>query len=209
MKNINKHIFWLVILVVGIGLVSWANFGRNRTGNIFVNQPEMSASPSVSPSPSKSGVTNLGKSTAKDVQSLTPEEVEKLFDEQYIIQQSVPYSQLTEPATCQVQGTLKFLNPNTYETIGAKISYTGVDSPARQIKWKISPSGDDLGVGPNLMAQLKLPDGESPITAVLPASPHSKKYVLTASITYGRLVGEGVRVYEVPCSGQAKIELDY
>jgi len=201
--------FWLVILVVGVTFALWANFGRNHTGNISVNQPEISVSPSVSPSPSKSGVTNLGKSTAKDVQSLTPEDVEKLFDEQYLIQQSVPYSQLTKPAACKVEGTLKFWDHNTYETIGAKISYTGEDSPARQIKWKIFPAGEDLGIGPNLMAQLKLPDGESPITAVLPATPHSKNYVLTASITYGRLVGEGVRVYEVPCSGQANVKLDY
>ncbi len=205
-----KTILYLAILVIGVVLIGWESYGRNQNKNASITQPTVSIEASVSPSPTpKTSVTNTGKTTAKNLQSMSPQDVEKLFDKQYLLQQTVPYSQLTKPATCQVQGTLKFWSPNGYQTVGAKISYTGEDSPARQIKWNISPTGEDLSVGPNLMAQLKLPDGESPISAALPSSPHSKNYTLTASITYGRLVGEGVRVYEVPCSGQASVELDY
>lgn len=119
-----------------------------------------------------------------------------------------PLSKSFLPATCKIQGSLDFITPNTAVNYGPKISYTGIDSPARQIKWKSIPA-DDLKVGPNLDAALKLPDGESPVNVVLPSSPVSKNYSLTASMTYGRLVNDGVRVYEVNCSGQIKATLSY
>ncbi len=65
-------------------------------------------------------------------------------------------------------------------------------------------------MGPNLAVSLnKLPDGESPVSVTLPASPVSKNYSLTTSMTYGRLVGDGIKVYEVNCSGQIKVTLSY
>ena len=136
---------------------------------------------------------------------MTPEEVEKLFGGGY---KTVAYSQLTKPATCSIQGSINFFPPNTAENFGPKISYTGIDSPARQIKWKIVPA-DGLRVGPNLDAELKLPDGESPVSVTLPSSPVSKNYTLTASMTYGRMVSQGISVYEANCSGQIKVKLSY
>lgn len=94
------------------------------------------------------------------------------------------------------------------ENLNAKLSYTGIDSPARQIKWWISPV-DDLRVGPNLMAQLAIPDGDSMVIATLPASPVSKNYTLTASMTYGRLENGGIVVHEVSCSGKIDVVLSY
>ena len=165
-----------------------------------------SPSETLSPSPSPSSkITPLSKPSGKDLQSLTPQEVEHLLGGGY---KTVPYSQLTKPATCNIQGSINFITPNTAANYGPKISYTGIDSPARQIKWKVTPA-DDLKVGPNLDVSLKLPDGESPVSVTLPSSPVSKNYSLTVSMTYGRLVGDGIRVYEVDCSGQIKVTLSY
>src|SRR3989344_7514265 len=42
-------------------------------------------------------------------------------------------------ATCQLSGSVKFINENLYETIGAKIAYQNVDDAIRQIYWKSNP----------------------------------------------------------------------
>ena len=112
------------------------------------------------------------------------------------------------PATCNIQGSINFFTPTMAANYGPKISYTGIDNPARQINWKVAPA-DDLKVGPNLDVALKLPDGESPVSVTLPPSPVSKNYSLTVSMTYGRLTNGGVRIYEVNCSGQVKVTLSY
>ncbi len=189
---ITKKKLFLMILVAGI-IVGGEYFLTHKKRKTETLNPTAT----VSPSPSPSG---------KDLQSLTPQEVEKILGGGY---KTVPYSQLTKPATCNIGGSVNFFSPNGAENYGSKISYTGIDSPARQIKWKVSPT-DDLKVGPNLDVSLELPDGESPVSVMLPSSPPvSKNYSLMASMTYGRLVGAGVRVYEVNCSGQINVTLSY
>jgi hypothetical protein len=194
----------ILVLILGLFLV---NHFRQRNSQIQVSNTSPSPSISGSPNPGPN-TTFLGKPSGKDLQSLTPQEIEKLINGGQSVPPSVPYSQLTKPATCQLSGTLEFLNPTTYKNINNTIAYTGIDSPARQIKWNVSPT-DDLKVGPNLVAGLQIPDGSSSIDATLPASPKSKSYALTASITYGRLINGDVKLYEAQCSGQTQVILDY
>lgn len=207
MENKRKFIFWSIILAIGAGLILGLGYSRNKHIPVAQNQQPL-ASSTISPTPTPS-TGDLGKPSGKDLQSLTPQEVEKMLNNNGLaVPTTVPYSQLNGPASCRVEGTIKFLSPTIYQDIGAKLTYSGIDSPARQIKWKVSPS-EDLRIGPNLMAQLTLPDGSIMVGATLPASPQSKNYKLTASITYGRLIGEGIRVYEVNCSGEVSVVLSY
>lgn len=203
-----KTIILVVSAIVLVGLISYFAFaGRGKQNDISQNSsPTLSPSSEVSPSASPRA-TNVGKPSAKDLGSLTPQEVEQLVSGG-LSPTSVPYSQLTKPATCQISGGINFLSATISESLKAKFAYTGIDSPARQIKWKIIPT-DSLRVGPNLAASLKLPDGESPIIVSLPASPISKKYTLSVSMTYGRLEGQGVRIYEANCSGEVIVDLSF
>jgi hypothetical protein len=197
MKNIK---IVSIVIVAVILIVAGVVYNKYQRKNLAALRP----SESISPTPTSD--EPLGTPSGKDLQSLTPEEVEKLLGEGG--QPSVPYGQLTKAATCKLEGTIKFLNPTLYRHEGNVITYTGIDSPARQIKWTINPP-DNIKVGPNLTAQLKLPDGESPVDATLPQNPISKKYSLTASITYGRLQNGDVKIYEAKCSGITFIELAY
>lgn len=206
MENKSKLIFWTVLLVVAVGLITGLVYGWNKYIKVAQNQlPLISSSTSTTPGPSSTDLAT--KPSGKDLQSLTPEEVEKLVSGG-LSPTGVPYAQLKGPAVCKVEGTIKFLSPTIYQDVGTKLTYSGIDSPARQIKWKVSPP-EDLKIGPNLMAQLKLPDGSAAIGATLPSSPQSKSYKLTTSVTYGRLVGGGIKVYEVNCSGEANVEIAY
>jgi hypothetical protein len=162
-----------------------------------------SPTPTVTPGPDE----NLGTPSGKDIQSLTPEEIERLVNGK-LIQPNVSYAKLTKPATCSIGGTVKFVSPSIYQNINNNFKYTGIDSPARQVKWKITPE-DDLRIGPNLTAQFTLPDGTTPIGVTLPAQPKAKSYTLTASITYGRQVGDDIKISEAACTGKTTVELAY
>lgn len=164
------------------------------------------AQTSISPSPSAI-ISVSGAPSAKSLDQLTPQEIEKLVNGG-LAPTSVPYDKLTKPATCQIGGVVEFLSADTSTNLNARLIYTGIDSPARQIKWKTQPT-DDLRVGPNLTAQLNLPDGQADINVGLPRAVKSKNYSLAASMTYGRLEGQGVKVYEVNCTGIAKVKLDF
>jgi hypothetical protein len=118
------------------------------------------------------------------------------------------YKQFKGPATCAVEGSVKFINPSTAAN-SAKISYTGIDSQARQITWSISPQAPEMHIGPNIFASLPLPNGSQQVIVVLPKNPTSKTYSLKAKVTYGRLVGEGIKVSEVACSGTINVERNY
>ncbi len=113
-----------------------------------------------------------------------------------------------KPAACQIGGQIKFTSLNNAEHLKADLTYTGIDSPARLIKWQIAPS-DDLKIGPNLAASLKLPDGQEHIGVVLPEKPMATRYLLTASMTYGRLVNHDIEVYEIKCQGQTEVLLNF
>ncbi len=182
----------VVILVVFLSGVGIKNKNLN---NSVVESPFVSSS--VNPSVTPSG---------KDLQSLTPKELEKLLGGK-VVDSSI-YAKLTKPATCNVSGAIKFFSQTSAEILKAKIVYTGIDSEARQIKWNVAPK-DDLRVGPNLAASLELPDGESAVGVTLPEFPISKNYTLTSSITYGRLVNGEVKIYEATCAGQIGVALSY
>ena len=107
------------------------------------------------------------------------------------------------------------MNHNTYDNQDALFTYKGIDSPGRNVFWTVSPQ-DDLSVGPNILNKTSLPNGESLIGVGLPESPKYKKYELTASIQYGRLVDENgkfvatggnVKVLEKPCIGKTTVAL--
>lgn len=190
-KTILIAIIILLVIVFGVWKIT-SYYSSDNT-------PSDSSSPlptnSISPSP-----TSLDQ--------LTPQEVENLINGGHLKYTPVPYSQLTKPATCKVEGSIEFVKSNTYITKGAKISWTGIDNPARQIKWKISPS-DNLRIGPNLMANLPIPDGSNEVGATLPENPKSRHYSLTASITYSRLVDGNPKDYEASCSGKVTVDLNY
>lgn len=195
MKNLK--FFWIAIVILGAVLIYWKVSPKGDNNK---------AQTSISPSPS--AVVNIsGTPSAKSLGQLTPQEIEKLVNGG-LAPTSVPYNKLTRPATCQVVGTVEFLSADTSANLDARLIYTGIDSPARQIKWKTQPT-DDLRVGPNLTAQLNLPDGQADISVGLQKVVKSKNYSLTASMTYGRLEGQGVKIYEVNCTGTAKVKLDF
>ena len=97
---------------------------------------------------------------------------------------------------------------NTYDNQDALFTYTGVDHPARNILWKVSPE-DTLSIGPNIYEKLPLPDGQSLLGISLPAQPKYRRYELTASVEYGRYEGtdnEGaIRVRTAACKGKTVV----
>jgi hypothetical protein len=116
---------------------------------------------------------------------------------------------------CQLQGEIKFLNHNTYDNQDAKFIYSGIDHPARNISWIVTPA-DDISVGPNIFGKLVLPKGESLLGVTLPENPKYKTYELTAKIQYGRLidkngnfvtVGGDIKVFEKQCTGKTTVVL--
>src|SRR3989338_9917031 len=127
----------------------------------------------------------------------------------------VPWEFLLNNATCKLEGEIKFLGPDLYSHQGALFTYTGVDNPARNILWTITPS-DDISVGPNLFSKMPLPNGESLLSIVLPENPKFKTYEFTAKIQYGRLVDDkgnfvtasgNVKVFEKQCDGKTVVVL--
>lgn len=173
-------------------------------GNDLILSSQTPAPPaSASISPTNSG-NNFYKPKGTTLPPLTAKEIGELIEKG----NGIFYYYLTKPATCQVGGEIDFLTPTIAEIKNAKISYTGIDNQARQIKWVTAPS-DEIKVSPNLAASLELPDGESVVGANLPAEPKAKSYILTASITYGRLVNGAVVSYEAKCSGQISLVLKY
>ena len=127
----------------------------------------------------------------------------------------VPWELILSDASCKLQGEIKFLASDLYDNQNARLIYGGVDNPARNISWTVTPE-DDLSIGPNLFSRLPLPNGESLLSIVLPENPKSKKYELTAKVQYGRLIdknggfvaaGGNVKVFEKQCEGKTTIVL--
>ena len=98
------------------------------------------------------------------------------------------------------------MDPRIYDNQDALFTYKGVDHPGRLINWTVSPD-DGLAIGPNLFAQLPLPDGESLVGISLPENPKYKRYELTALITYGRLIDGNMKVFTKQCAGKTTVVL--
>lgn len=131
------------------------------------------------------------------------------------IDEVVPWSLLLTDAACQLKGEIQFLNHNTYNNQDARFTYQGIDHPARNIFWTVTPA-DQVAVGPNMFGKVPLPDGESLLGVVLPKNPQYKKYEITAKIQYGRLVdakgnfvtvGGYIKVFEKSCQGKTTVVL--
>lgn len=119
---------------------------------------------------------------------------------------SAPFIGLTglkSPATCKLEGELVFIAPNISENHNARISWNNVDIASRNITWTITPKAD-LGVGPNLFANLKLPSGSESITVRLPDDSKSS-YKLRAAVGYGEVVNGNVVVKNATCSGEVTV----
>lgn len=115
---------------------------------------------------------------------------------------------LKEPASCTVGGSIDFLSRNIFSSKDAKITWKNVDIQSRQIHWTITPN-DGLAIGPNIFANLKVPEGSEVLTVGLPANPKAKTYKLTASVTYGEFVNGNVVVKETACTGSVAVRLKY
>lgn len=169
-----------------------------------INSPEPSVAESSSPTP---------QATPRPIVSRVP--LPTGDGRTTFIDEAVPWNLLLGQASCELRGEIKFLNHKTYNNQDAKFIYSGIDHPARNISWTITPA-DDISVGPNIFGKIVLPNGESLLGISLPESPKSKTYELTAKIQYGRLVDEkgnfvtiggNVKVFEKQCVGKTTIVL--
>src|SRR3989344_4577427 len=190
MENKKNFIFWIIILLVGIGLVSYSylskpisNLGLDTSVVSPSSSPGISSSPGLSPSPSISALPS-----------------EEPF---------LGLGGIKSPATCQIQGEVLFGSKDSFSSRDSKISWQNVDSQGRLIFWHISPK-DNLAIGPNLFGNLTVPNGEYENPTVrLPENPIAKSYILTASITYGQIIQGDVKVKETDCTGKIKVDLDF
>ena len=190
-----------MVITLIAGLILFFYFTSKKGSNIgdlnFNDQPQfsISASPSVlpaNPSPSKSSTSSTPKPLAQPTQELS--------------EQTLRWNQLTGEAYCELTGEIKYLNSNTYDNQDARFIYRGIDHPSRGIVWVVSPN-DGLDIGPDIFAQMPLPDGISLIGVSLPETQYYKKYELTASINYGRLVDGNIKVYTKQCVGKTIVVL--
>lgn len=204
--NITKNIIVLTIILVAsvvfIGFYVWTSDVLRMSD--AVNSPEPSVSPETSPSPSSSPKPVVTKAPLPTGDGRTS-----------FVGESVPWSLLLADASCELKGELKFFNHNTYDNQNAIFIYRGIDSPARNIFWTITPQ-DNISVGPNIINYMPIPNGESLLGVVLPENPKSKTYDITAKIQYGRLVDANgkfvatdgtVKLFEKQCEGKTTIVL--
>ncbi len=210
MKNIIITSILLVVAFVGV-YVYVRTSNVQRTSDV-VNSPEplvdstgspqVTEIPSVTPSPRP----NISK---------VPVPLPTGDGRTKFIGETVPWSLLLADASCELKGEIKFLNSNTYDNQDALFSYKGVDHPARNIFWTVTPQ-DNISVGPNIFNKIPIPNGESLLGIVLPENPKYKKYELTAKIQYGRQVdgkgnfvteGGNVKVFEKQCRGKTTVVL--
>ena len=200
-KKYALHVAIIFVVVLASIFYLTKKEGGESANESLSNEPQISASitpstistarPGVSPKPVASGAPQSGSSTGGS---------------RGLISSPVPWDQLTGEASCELKGEIKYINPNTYDNQDALFTYKGIDHPGRGITWVVAPD-DGLIIGPNLFAHLPLPDGTSLIGVSLPDDPHYKKYELTASINYGRLVDGNVKVMTEHCLGKTTIVL--
>ena len=205
----NIKIIWISALIIGFILIGWFFVGKDNADIVGSNpseSPDITETPSVSATPSITPIPNLTKS---------PLPIPTGNGKTTFIDEPVSWNLLLGQASCRLQGEIKYLNHNTYDNQDALFIYSGVDHPARNIFWTVTPA-DDISVGPNMFGKLVLPNGGSLMGITLPENPKSDRYELTAKIQYGRLVDEkgnfvtvggNVKVFEKQCSGKTTIVL--
>ncbi len=186
MKNSNVYM-WAVIFLAGIALLVYGSISR----------PEILRMPTYSPkATSTSEFSPIVNGTPPAKVSPSPEKFES-------------FAGLKAPASCLVAGEVTYLDKKIYSsTDNARISWKNVDSTGRLIKWRSEPA-DNLAIGPNIFANLDIPDGDYGISIGLPEKPVAKEYILFASVTYGQLINGNVEVKETACSGFTKVKLNF
>ncbi len=197
MSSKKEIILWVLVAAIGVTVIGYGSWSR-PVKYVENGKPIETVSPSVSVSPfssptAKPKATSIPTSTPVPMPIPTPTGF-------------VGPTGLKMPASCIVGGEIEFMEKNISASREAKISWKNVDMHGRLIKWAIEPE-DELVVGPNLFANLPVPDGSEGLTVKLPESPKAKTYFLTATITYGQMEKGAVVVKEVKCSGQVKIIL--
>lgn len=201
----NTKFYWLFLFIVGAVVLVSASFLRDRPGDISPTpdanvspNPNISitSSPAFSPKPSKNPETSSPGTIRTPIISVIP----KAFPT------PLPPGLITGPATCQLAGQIRFIDQNTYVTEGAKIVYQNIDHGSRFIFWKTDPDDGVLRVGPNIFAELKLPNGERDIGVSVSKSTSVKEYILTASVTYGVTNSKGSEeIKTAACAGSSKV----
>lgn len=119
---------------------------------------------------------------------------------------SAPFIGLTglkSPATCKLEGELVFIAQNISENHNARITWNNVDIASRNITWTVTPSAN-LSAGPNIFANLSLPNGTETITVRLPDDPKSL-YKLRAAVGYGEVIDGNAVVKNATCSGEITV----
>lgn len=193
MENKKNFVFWGGAGVLIIGLVSVVYFTKPAKNVEQIAEPtnRPDVIQSYSPTPA---------STIIPTKSNNPATTTK--------EPFIGPNGIKAPAICQVSGKAEFFDLGSYSS-NTKISWQNVDSQGRLINWRISPK-DNLAIGPNLFANLIVPDGQyDNLTIRLPENPVSKTYLLTASVTYGQFVEGDLKVKEVNCSGQAEVRINF
>ena len=164
-------------------------------------EPSLSLNPSVSASPSViPKITKLPTATPNGKTSFTDE--------------AVPWELLLSDASCELKGEIKFLNDHVYDNQDALFIYKGVDHPARNIFWTITPAEKNIEVGPNIFSKMIIPNGQSLLGIYPKGELGAKKYEITATMDYGRLVDKNgkfvsaagdVKVFKKQCQGKTTV----
>ncbi|MDP3696849.1 MAG: hypothetical protein Q8R55_02340 [Candidatus Taylorbacteria bacterium] len=202
-----KNYIWIVVFVAGLGLIAYSQFG----GGDFKVTPKDSTDTgsfifeTATPSPSVSS-TPVPTPQPKPSASATPQS-----SGQSLVQTPVPLNLITGPATCQLSGSINFINANLYETKGAKIAYQNIDDSSRLVFWKITPNDGALMISPNIFANIRpLPNGEAQVGASLYETPTAKTYNLIATITYGvKQPDSSEKIERADCTGQVVVTIEY
>lgn len=195
-KNIK---LWVIVLVLGGLVFFWVILTNKPQEELKPPDITPTVTPVNSPTPT---------ATPKPPTSTKKPEVEKIPNPKFVFPTAVPRNLITGPATCQLSGSITFINENLYKTNGAKIVYQNVDDSSRFIFWKATPDDGALRAGPNIFDQLELPNSETSVGVSLTKSTNVKAYVLTASVTYGVIKSEGVMENkESPCTGSILVTL--
>jgi len=201
-----QYILWFAVLILGVALTGvyfWTSKFESVSTPSALPEPSLTASPSATPVSS-----NFPKSTKTPLP--TGDGRTTFVDE------PVPWSLLLGGASCELKGEIKFLNGNTYDNQDALFTYGGIDHPARNIIWTVTPDDGSLSVGPNMFSKMQLPYSQSLLGIFILGEPKSKRYELTVAVQYGRLVDENgkfvavggnVKVFEKQCWGKTIVVL--
>lgn len=218
-----KSYIWIIVLAAGLGLIVYSQFGGGfksgqedsenlMDGDLLITGKAL-PSPSVSNTPGSTPSIDSGQASSPQAVP-TPRPSPSVIGSpsssgQSLVQTPVPANLITGPATCQLSGSINFINENLYETKGANMVYQNVDDSSRLVFWKITPNDGALTVSPNIFANIRpLPNGEAQVGASLYKTPTAKEYNLTATITYGVKQPDGSEKTErADCTGQVMVTI--